>query len=445
MEMLFTLGVAVGGSEMAKLFHFSMTITAVLAAYGFAKRFFGPKTALTAALVYGLTPAVFMQAGFAYVDNALAAYVFLAVYAWFAFREEKAIGWAALAGVFAGFALSTKLTGLIVLPVLAAAVLYDLFKSSSRAAVMKGLAWTALTTALCGALWYVRAWVLRGNPVFPFFPQFFGGHGWQDPTYVGSHGRPHALGFLLLPWDLTLHPEWFGGEHIGVLYLMLAPLLLAFNPKKPAGVLLSCLAVYTVCWFKLDPNVRFFFPGLLILSPLCAYALTEIKEGVSGVWKMLILTIAAAAFIGQAAFAPYRFRDEADLFFHRQPGHYLKLHERSYFAAQQINQALLPGDKILSVNEVRGYYFDNPFVLEGDFTRFTGYDAKLKNAGEVRDYLKSIGFTHVLITNLPEGEGEALSPMRVASLISSGLGRDFFKEELIAKNGKVRYSLYRIL
>jgi hypothetical protein len=355
------------------------------------------------------------------------------------------MGWAALAGVFAGLALSTKLTGLIVLPVLAAAALYDFFRSSSRAAVLKGFAWTSLMAVICGAIWYVRAWALRGNPVFPFFPQFFGGHGWQDPTYVGSHGRPHALGFLLLPWDLTLHPEWFGGEHIGILYWMLAPLLLAFKPKKPAGALLSCLAVYAVCWFKLDPNVRFFFPGLLILSPLCAHALTEIREATSGARKALILAIAAAAFIGQASFAPYRFRDEADLFFHRQPSHYLKLHERSYFAAQQINQVLLPEDKILSVNEVRGYYFDNPFVLEGDFTRFTGYDARFKDASEVRDYLKSIGFTHVLMTDLPEGRGETLSPMRVASLITSGAGHDYFKEELITRNGKVRYALYRIL
>ncbi len=449
MEMLFTLGVLLRGAELAKLFHFSITLTAVLAVYSFTKRFFDIKKAVYAALIFWLTPAVYIQASFAYIDNALAAFIFLAIYAWLVYRENKQFGWAVLAGTFAGLAISTKLTGLIILPVLLVIAFWDTAKSQAKIVLIKGMVVAALATFVAGSIWYFRAWYLRGNPVFPFFPQFFAGHGWQDSTYVNAHGRSADLGgFLLFPWDLAMHPEWFGGEHIGVIYLMLVPLLLMVKLKRPVSTLLFYVLAYSVLWYRLDPNVRFFFPGLLLLCPVLAHALVETQIFLTGSARLVYGGLIAAAFLIQAVFAPYHFWEEGKLLFHRNPAQYLKAHERSYFAATSINKILSKNDKILSANELRGYYFDSPFVLDGDFTRFTHYDEKFSDAGEVRDYLKSLGFTHILTTDLTEGKGEPLSPLRILSLTenkASVAGKEFFKEQLILRSGKTRYALYRIL
>lgn len=224
-HMLFTLGLLLQGAESAKLFHWIFYVLTALAVAAFVRRQSRGSGAWIAAAAYLTAPAAMTQAGYAYIDHALALYVFLAFYAAFVWAQNPSRGWAWLAGIAAGLAASVKLIGLFAVFPIAGVALIHRPKDAVRArAWTAGLARIVAGMALAGIVWYVRSWILRGNPVYPFYPSFFGGNGFEDPTYVDSHARGAGVGaFLLLPWDLTFHPDLFGGEVMGPLFLACVP------------------------------------------------------------------------------------------------------------------------------------------------------------------------------------------------------------------------------
>lgn len=435
MEMWFTLGVLLRGAELGKFFHWAAYATTGFSIYGYVRRYASLRAAFFSAAVFWLTPAAFLQASFAYVDDALALFAFAAFAAWCAYDESGDKRWAVLAGLFAGFAASTKLLGLFVCLLLAAAFVWSAFRRGAKALAAGG--WAALAAVLAGGVWYVRSWRLRGNPVFPFYPEFFGGNGWHDPTYVDAHGRPGLFGFPLALWDLTMRPDWFGGEHIGPMYLILVTLALFLGAPSYARRALAFAAGYFALWYAVDPNVRFAFPALALAAAACGPVIDEL---VSNGWARRVFTAAfGAVFAIEAAFAWYHFWDEAALLATGKKQEYLLKNERSYGAAAAIDAVLAQGDKILSTGEARGYYFNHPFTLEGDFSQFTGYGVRLEPAA-VADFLAEREFTHVLSSSLEPERVEGAS--RVSNLLRAGDAR--FTKELQVRSSGVDYVLYRI-
>ena len=447
MHMLFTLGLLLEGDSLAKLFHYSTYVFTCLAIAAFLKREAGTKTALYGAAVYALTPVVFIQASFAYVDNALALYVFLAFYAFYYFLRERLMVWAALGGVFAGFAASVKLFGLLILPVVAAAFFYELIRRKDRLAVSKGLIIFTVAFFVSGSVWYLRSWALRGNPVYPFYPEFFGGHGWSDPTYLLHGGSRGWREFLLLPWQLTMRPHLFGGEQLGMMYLIALPAL--FLTRSRPVWLVSVIffgAGYTLLWFRTDPNIRFFLPALTFFACAAGHWLNGVSQDNSKLWKSVVGSLLGAVFLIQSLFSVYHFKDAFFLLFHGDRGFYLRHKERSFFAAQTINRSLAPSDKILSVGEFRGFYFDNPFVLEADLYRMNRYADGMTSSGELAGFLKGEGFTHLLDTDIVPGPELSEPRYRLTRFLKEGDDKNnVFKEILRIESRGTRYVLYEIL
>lgn len=450
MEMLFTLGVLLRGPELAKFFHFAMFLNVVGAIYCFGRRFGADRTGFFAALIFLLTPAVFVQASFAYVDNALACYAFLAVYALFVYSKNGKLSWAALAGVMTGLTISVKFIGLFIVPPAVLAFFWFIFRGFlPRKKLFTHAVFFLAAVAVFGGVWYLRSWLLRGNPVFPFYSRWFGGHGWQIATYVDSHGRGQDLfSFLLLLWDTALHPGWFGGEHIGPMYLALVPLAFFLRPM-PAVVKFTLVlgACFTTLWFIVDPNIRFFFPALAIFSigagTVMVY-LTEAKQGRAKKWAEALFVL---MFVVQASFAVYHFKDSVGLWLGGNPQRYISNRDRSFVAAKMLNPEFGPKDKIISIGEVRGYYFNAPFTIEGEVNRFTDYSSKFGSVDEVVAFLKQEGFTHVLyFDGIPLPEDKSGQNLRLPFLLKREQGwREYFKEISVVRLGDARYVLYKFL
>ncbi len=448
-QMLYTLGLLFRGAALAKLFHFFFYLTVAGAVGTFLTRFSTKRTAVLGALTFLLTPALYIQAAYAYVDASLACYVFLAFYALLVFFEERRPAWAVLAGICAGLAASTKLLGLFVLPLAAAALVWRLARDrSDRTTLVRGGALFVLAACAAGAVWYVRAAVLLGNPVYPFYPALFGGHGFEDPTYVDSHARGADLpAFLLSLWDLTLKPQWFGGEHIGPFYLAFVPpaFLFAFSRRihRAPRAALWIGAGYAALWFMVDPNVRFFFPVLALWAAASAPVIADLWETRSRFGGPLARGLIAGMFLLSAAFAGYHFWDEAVLLVRGGREAYLLKHERSYGAARVMNALLGPADTVLATGEMRGYYFDRPFVLDGDLERMTRYGARARSADEAAAFLGSIGVTHVLVSSMEDGQEPAgWRALRLAR--DPEAAARFLSEEIVVRSLGVRYVLYRL-
>ena len=442
MEMLYTLGILLKGPELAKLFHFLTYLLCGGAVYSLARRLSGKTTGALAFLTYVLTPATFIQSSFAYVDNALACYLFLFVYAFFIYVATRQTFWAVVAGAMAGFAASIKYLGLFAAPIAILWMAAHCFKERDFKKNWRGALFFFMAFFMAGALWYGRSALLRKNPVFPFYAHFFGGHGWFDPTYSGVHGGVGLAPFLFFPWNLTLHPEWFGGESVGPAYLCFLPLFFLIRPKKVFyRTILSVLVLYSVLWFVVDPNVRFFFPALALAAVLTGEAVASFGKGV--VRTLFFLTL-----IGQSLLSVYHFKEEFLLLFRGQAAreHYLSVKERSYGAATAINSRLKAADKILSIGEIRGYYFDNPMTLEGDFRRFTDYDRHLASEIDLAEYLKKQGFTHILGSSLQEKAAGDDGAFRLTRLLYGGPQKTRrFEKVFETRSAGVRYDLYRII
>ncbi len=444
MQMLFTLGLLLQGDSLAKLFHFATYLLAGLTIFLFLKREVGSKAALYGMAVYALTPVAFIQASFAYVDNALAFYVFISFYAFYLFLKEKKIGWAILSGIFSGFAASIKLLGLFALPILFLIAIPSFIKSDKKKNFLGATLIFTAALLISGGLWYARSWILRGNPVYPFYPEIFGGHGWGDTTYLSHGGHRNWVNFLLVFWNLTLRPQLFGGEQIGVVYLAILPLLLLQRPW-PAWLksALFFAALYVFFWFKVDPNTRFLMPALPFLACGVAYWMDKGMDASQKKGRLLIGTLLGVMLVAQSAFAIYHFKDAVALLFHKDRAFYLRDKERSFAAAKEINRSLKATDRILSTREMRGYYFENTFVLEGDIWRMTHYADQAHSGRELADYLKAQGFTHVLDADL--GEPNSSDPPVTRFLRENPDKKDYFEEILRVHSKEAHYILYKIL
>ena len=435
-EMLFTLGLLLKGPETAKFFHFSFYILTALLVYAFTARFLSRKGAFWAAVFYALIPAAYMQASFAYIDHILAFYFLAAFYCALVFLENRQAAWAFLGGLFCGLCLSTKLIGLFCIPAVLSVVLADAFFGKNRKNLLTGAFLFAAGTLLFGSVFYLRSWILRGNPVFPFYPNFFGGHGWVDRTYVDAHGTGKGvLDYFLILWNVTMHPDRFGGEHVGSLLLAFFPLsFICVKWLRGYSYALIGLGFLTLPWFMVDPNIRFWFGGLALLSVIGGASAAALLE-LNGLWFRLSLRTLLVVFLAvSASFAAYHFRDEVKLLFNNNREGYLLDHERTYGVARAVNSMLRPADTVFSHNEIHGYYFNAPLVLSGDLELFTHYQEEKMTPAELAAYFRKLGFTYVLAREIKDSSDNFLP----------GPASDGFKSEAVFHSHGLRYVLYRI-
>ena len=150
-----------------------------------------------------------------------------------------------------------------------------------RTGVRRGLGdMAALTVAtlLAGGAWYIRAYLLTGNPVFPFLNAIFRSPLWYaENSWLYSGGIGKGLSSLLtLPWRMTFETGRFGvwEASAGILLLAGLPLagLLWTRARRLAPVAVICL-VYYLLWFASAQNLRYLFPGLVGLAVISGWGI----------------------------------------------------------------------------------------------------------------------------------------------------------------------------
>lgn len=237
-QMLFTLGMLLQGVSLAKLFHWAFGIVTMASAFVLSERFVARGSGKWAALVAASTPLVgwLMQVG--YVDLSTCAYALLMMLSFLDWRERGGGRRLALCGLMAGAMMATKMQGIALFGVLVFAVAIVLVRRSEGIGRMaRGLCVFGLAAAVLAAPWYVKSWVLTGNPVYPFAYSVFGGKYWgpNEARDYEHHQKGFGVGdippaaefeklpplqrlfygprtpahLLMAPWNLTLNPVPF--------------------------------------------------------------------------------------------------------------------------------------------------------------------------------------------------------------------------------------------
>ena len=243
---------------------------------GLARRLGGGALAgdLAAAFIAGM-PAVTSTTENCFVDLPYAAFTLASArLAFDAARPSRIL----LAGAFAGFACGTKYFGLPATLLIASLIV--VFQTGGIVPRLQNVIAFLLASGLAGGAWYVRNWIVLGNPIYPPPPLLW--HWFPTPTfsleastqfkaYITKRGVGLGKNFtdlLALPVRMTYWTAWFhGGGGMGLAPLAFGPLAFTLLWRKRAALAWAALAaLLTVFWFYSDQEFRFLDPAVAIFA-----------------------------------------------------------------------------------------------------------------------------------------------------------------------------------
>lgn len=440
MEMLFTLAMLFDNPLLAKLFHFSMAFFGSLAIYTFGRRYINREVAFLAVAIFFLTPGVYTQASYAYVDIGWAFYTFMGFYAIMLRGVSTEIRWLVCAGVMCGIAADTKYLGLIT-PVIIGLILIinGLFHKENYKDLTKSFVFFSIPVVIIILPYYIRTYLYTGNPLYPFYVKYIGESGWYRP--IGFGMDKSLINFIVSPWFLTFYPgKIFGGNEsqLGPFFLAFLPALLFLRQKgKPILLISICSCIFYFFWFIKFPAVRYILPIIPFLALLYGYVIWDIHNR-SKYFGYLIKIIFSVFLALNFGLCIYYNREEL-AFFSKGANveEYLAKQNRSSKIFQYINKNTPPTSKILLVNEIRNFYLERNHIREVYYRIYDKY--QLKEIDAIIDDLEIKGITHILYAESKIKEADDMPISSMDNRFSVLIKNKKFVNEYLKKMVEVDY------
>jgi len=401
-EMLFLLAIGLKSDTLARLIHFSFGIFTGLSIYALTKTYFGSRQGVIAILVFFSMPSIIFIMSFAFNDLGLTYYVVLAVYAmcnWSKINDRK---WLILSGIMVGLAIGVKYSGVICLIILSVFIIMT--KSKIPVKAVKELSIFSFIGLLLVSPYLIKNLIFVGNPVYPFLYKFFGGENWsdfntqrfiQEMTHYGP-SSPGILRYLVLPFFITC--DWHTGDiPIGPLLLLYLPFLFFIkNVDRVVKYLLMFCGLYFFFWTISSMVVRFLFPCIVLLCPVVAYVIKEIRKSFLFELPIVIALILNIYTLYTAIGEHPEFYLENKT---REEKLLLAEPVKDYYnVIKFINEKLPQESKILFIGEPRRYYCEKEVLTSSELD--TAIISKLvkesHNIKELLYKLKDLKITHVL-------------------------------------------------
>ncbi len=202
---------SLGGARDLPVFMWFMCTFACLAVYALAFRLAGRTAGLIAAAMFSTAPIYIAQAGTVSIDVPFTGFIASALLALVIWDESRNARYLAMAGVIAGAACGIRHTGY-----LAAFLMFAWVVTQSRGRRTGSAAIFGGAAVLASAPWWLRSWILVGNPVYPLLTSVFGDGGMPDVQVTAplQHGTARSAGvvdLLTFPWRIAMHPDAFDG------------------------------------------------------------------------------------------------------------------------------------------------------------------------------------------------------------------------------------------
>jgi len=246
-----------------------------------------------------------------YADSVLPFFTVLSIY--FGLRNQFL-----LSGIVAGLAILSKYTGIFIIPVL----IYLVYKNSDKKDLIKNLSYVVILPGIVSLPWFIRNWILLGNPVWPFLDFIFDGFSGSPRgtysglslvnlssiatyvmIYLGFFGVPDGAYWLLffynIPYIWLLISVFIAGTIIFII-----PLFFGFENKKSHRpfhiLLLSFLVVFLFFELNVRPAVtRILLPSLIGLAFIYGVGFESIllKKPKVGKFLMGLIILVVVGFV----------------------------------------------------------------------------------------------------------------------------------------------------
>jgi glycosyltransferase involved in cell wall biosynthesis len=252
-DYCYTVVYVLGGEYAARLLNFAMLSGLTLLIFQTTRSYL-----LTA--LFLSSPMVYLIAGSMFVENFVAFMALGALAALWQFHESKTTRYLLLTALLLGTAIALKV-GVLALALPALALMLTQVRHKRALA----LAAVVLTLAL-GSLPYAKAWLLTGNPFFPFQTGPF-------PGDVKDFRYAQPLSWRAA-YDITFHTnQYFEGRagSFGFQYLLFLPLLAAsaFAIRSFRGrtaIILGFITLTVVAAVQLNVRYLYFVTPLLTIG-----------------------------------------------------------------------------------------------------------------------------------------------------------------------------------
>jgi len=286
-----------------KLTPFIFGSLSLIVSYLISRKFLNEKQTFYAALFMSFLPIGIDYSVLGYPESAIAFFTILSVY----FAVSKKFF---LSGMSAGLALLSKFTGFFAIP----ALLFLAYRNSkSKNEKIKNIAFVAIIPLVISLPWFIRNWVLLGNPIWPFLNFIF--NGLQQESYSNfslvNFARPSTyiityLGFFGVPDGQLKAFFFFDVPYIWLLILVFAiatfifilPLFFGFKKNNKYSFIYIFLASFAVLLLLFELNVRpavsrIVLPAIFGLSIIYGIGMDKLQRKYANAGKILLmLTIA---------------------------------------------------------------------------------------------------------------------------------------------------------
>ena len=447
-QMLFTLGLILKSEVLSKLFHFGFGAFSIIGIYCLCRKYWPRKNALLASCVFALTPAVFTITTYAYTELVSAFYTIAIFYLFFVWLDKRGIRWFYACAVFCGFLMGIKITSLPVVVIILFLYIYNFIrqKTGTKNIFLRLISFAAIFTAVCG-VWYIRSWLILGNPIFPFATYIFGyGYPEDQLRYHLIAGLGHSpLSYVRMLWPLTHYPDLFGGESIGAIFLIFMPLLIFMRKSDRfiKYILFIAFAMYTA-WFFTFQYTRFLIITIPFLSILVTYAFFNIcakDKVIYSVSKIVLMLL----FIYSCFLSVYHNIEKIPvaLGFEKRRD-FLITRERTYAMKEYINENLPVDSRILIISEPRLFYFNRDIDIASSVRMSMLYDRNIRYNGSFEDYLRALDFDYILYVE-DRSPNSTIRSYFTPDTIFIGEEKDFIKETNFDYKDEVYfYQLWKI-
>lgn len=231
---------------------------------------------------------------------------------------------------------------------------------------------TVLDRPFCGRLSFLFAFMVSlWKSCFSFASKIFNtpfGHGVTSvgavssnlSDFISGQGRG-VIDFLMLPLSLTRNPNAFGGDKIGLVFLVLMPVVIFVLIRRWRWALF--LLFYTVIWFSLSQYVRYLIPVLSGVAILIGFGLNHLESKFKGALRKLLL-ILVGILTFQAVWSGY----------HTYKDFMMREADSIVEVADWLNEVITdPTTKVLVIGDPLLYYYNFRAFREKSFRNFTSY------------------------------------------------------------------------
>lgn len=440
-EMIYAACLIFGSDIAAKLFSLGLTLTCAISVYAFCARFLNRRIATIAMIGFFGAGMVVEVGTTSRIDVTLACMLFLATLTMIVYLETKQTGWLLTSAALSGFALGTKYSAGLWLPLLGAMFLFESLVTSReklRTVIRQGFLYVVIAAATASP-WFIKNFIWFQNPVYPFITGEIAGvvdgrvryFTANDERRLEEHFQavrtemPEEVTALDLElagnasrreqrrpfrvWEYFIYPDKYGmGEpyHDPNNLFLITPLLLFLRKRRWTTWLAILSLFFYVAVVRTSWVARILLPVYPAMTVLAACLISEVAERAKARIRIAALLPAAALLIvvGPVALATVsQMSQRGDLSFIAGSRSRREYMYRFFYypAIDFINHNLPANARVLMIGAQESYDLRREYVADvnWDTTEWRRVLARNASIDDVSVDLKAQGITHVLFSS----------------------------------------------